>query len=198
MKGKKAGFTVISRASFLSSLGLFFGLLFLLVVVGIVPATDGEGNPVELGSFMIALLSVLSFFSFIVASIGIVGLVGYRNRLEMYQNGMLFPIRTIVQIMSKEDRFLSFNDMEEVFLNEPPITHPFVARTRKGYVDARKKEKYRQIAEKLRGRLPYLTVLQRNGEMRWIIKEEIDDLDEFKRKLDGRVEMNNREYFFMW
>jgi hypothetical protein len=176
----------------------FLGTMFLLAALGVISVDDSEGNRIELGTMGRVFFLSLSILCLIWGSYTVKCLMELRNPIQVFENGILFPGRSLDEAMRGDKRFLPFDEIEEIFLNEPPVATPFIARNRKGYHNGKRKAQYQKIAERLSGRLPHILILQKNGKARWMLKEEIGNLNRLAEVLKGRVDLNQHEYFFVW
>lgn len=194
MSKKKPRYYVLTPAIF-AGLSLFFSLFFLLGIAGVVPAEDRSGNRVEIGLSVMALLFLGAFLTLFWAIFFIGMMFEVTKRYEIHERGILFPYQALPDQIRRKEAFVPFEDIVEIFPNDSTAALSFAVRTKKGYLNGKKKEYAWKMIIKHGSSWPMMTVLLKDGKVKTISKDEFEDLHNLTRMLEERVLVNWGEYY---
>lgn len=174
---------------------LFFSLVALLGTVGIVPAQDEAGNRIDIGPFGLILLIPTAVILLLGAIIFIAMMFDVTKQYRIYDKGILFPFKSLSDHIRRKEAFLPFEDIEEIFTNDSSAALSFAVRTKKGYLEGKKKQNVWKGMKKHGSSWPMMVVLLNNGKVMHIQKEEFNDLIKLTRILEEKVRVNIDEYY---
>jgi hypothetical protein len=176
---------------------LFLGLLFTLGLIGVLPVRDSAGNQVN-NEPIVYLLMLPIIMTILLAFVLIFRMFQEMKQCEIYEKGILFPFKPLSDYISRKEPFVPFEEIEEVFLNNPTAGLSFAVRTRKGYLSGKKKENVWKGIAKHGSSWPMMVVLLRDGTVRIIPKEEFADQPGLVRTLERKVDVNRDEYYLSY